>query len=348
MVGADGALPLPWLAAPLAEGLRRRAHAVLVTGAPGSGLFELASSLAQGWLCEGDPGQPRPCGRCASCRLVQARSHPDLLVLLPEAMHEALGWSSGADDDEGSERRKPSREIKVDAVRAAIDFAQTTTARGRAKVVVVHPAERLNPIAANTLLKTLEEPPGAARFVLASGRPDALLPTIRSRCEQLPLPIASPETATDWLAKQGVAQPAVLLAACGGEPLAALDWHRDGIDARLWRQLPDAIARGDATPFLGWPAPRLVAALQKLCHDAFCAASGAPLRYFPAGSVPSGVRVERLDAWSRELARLARDVEHPWNAGLLVEALVEGAKNALSNEPGGTRSGRGVPVHSAG
>jgi len=348
VVGLDGQLPLPWLAASLADGLRRRAHALLVTGSPGTGLFELALSLAQGLLCEADATAPHPCGRCASCRLVQARSHPDLLVLLPEALREALGWDVGAEDEEGGERKKPSREIKVDAVRAAIDLAQTTTARGRAKVVVLHPAERLNPIAANTLLKTLEEPPGAARFVLACGAADALLPTIRSRCERLPLMSPPIEIATAWLAERGVRETAVLLAAAGGEPLTALEWHHEGVDARLWERLPALILRGESAPFVGWPPARVVAALQKLCHDAFCVSSGSAPRYFPPASVPKAARVSALDAWARELARIARDVEHPWNAGLLVEALVEDAKNALSQAPRDARHGGGQPVHSSG
>lgn len=348
MVGADGTLPLPWLASSLADGLRRRAHALLVTGSPGTGLFELALSLGQGLLCEAESAASRPCGRCPSCRLVQARSHPDLLVLLPEALREALGWETEGEAEEGAERKKPSREIKVDAVRGAIDFAQTTTARGRAKVVVIHPAERLNPIAANTLLKTLEEPPGVARFVLACGAPDALLPTIRSRCERLPLMPPAADVAAAWLAERGVRDPGVLLAACGGEPLTALEWQQEGIDARLWERLPALIAQGESAPLMGWPPARVVAALQKLCHDAFCVASGSMPRYFPARSVPKGARLVALSAWARELARVARDVEHPWNAGLLVEALVEDAKNALSSAPADARRGGGQPVHSTG
>ena len=80
-------------------------------------------------------------------------------------------------------KKKPSKEIRVEAIRAAIAFATTTSARGRGKVVVVHPAERMNAVAANAFLKTLEEPAGDARFLLCSAAPDSLLPTIRSRCQ---------------------------------------------------------------------------------------------------------------------------------------------------------------------
>ena len=90
MVGPDGALPLPWLAGPLAEALRtQHGHALLVHGPQGIGQFELALSLAQSWLCEAR-GADAACGRCAACHLVQARAHPDLLVLVPEALAEAL------------------------------------------------------------------------------------------------------------------------------------------------------------------------------------------------------------------------------------------------------------------
>ena len=67
-------------------------------------------------------------------------------------------------------------------MRDAVEFAQRTSGRGRGKVVLVYPAERMNHVTANALLKTLEEPAGDLRFVLASEAAHQLLPTIRSRC----------------------------------------------------------------------------------------------------------------------------------------------------------------------
>jgi DNA polymerase-3 subunit delta' len=349
MVGADGKPALPWLAEPLQRALReQRSHALLVHGPNGVGQFELALGLAQGWLCEvddspgdegGEGGEParRPCGHCAACHLVRARSHPDLLVLVPEALRAALGWEpdGDADDADKASKAKPSKEIKVDAVRAAVAFAQTTSARGRAKVVVLHPAERMNGISANTLLKTLEEPPGAARFVLSSGAPDALLPTIRSRCQAVTLPLPETGVAAEWLRAQGVANPALLLAAAGGQPQDALAWSRDGVvDAALWAQLPALVARGATGALTGWPLPLLIDSLLKLCHDALCAAAGAAPRYFPAHSI-TGLQLEPgatapLHAWQRELQRTARHAEHPWNAGLLTASLVEQGRAALT------------------
>ena len=332
MVGADGAPALPWLGGWLDAARAIPAHALLVHGPSGIGQWELALTLAQGWLCEADAA-PRPCGRCAACRLVQAHAHPDLLVLLPEALQEPLGWAEAeaeAAGDRAAKTKQPSKEIKVEAVRAAVTFAQTTSARGRAKVLVVHPAERMNGIAANALLKTLEEPPGVARFVLSCAAPDALLPTIRSRCQALALRPPDPAAALAWLAARGVAEPAVLLAATGGQPLLALAWAEQGVDAASWTRLPDRIARGDAGAVAGWPLPQVVDALQKLCPDALCRAVGAPGRDFPPAALPAASRPDVLLAWSRELGQAARHAEHPWNAPLMLDALVVQGHKALS------------------
>jgi DNA polymerase-3 subunit delta' len=327
-------LALPWLEAPLRRALAtQRAHALLVHGPQGVGQFELALTLAQAWLCEA-ADRDRPCGRCASCRLVQAHSHPDLLVLLPEALREALGWGASDDADAAPAdggKRKPSKEIRVDEIRQAIGFAQTTSARGRGKVVVIHPAERMNGVSANALLKTLEEPPGAARLVLSCAAPDALLPTIRSRCQALALELPEPETAGQWLAKQGVARPDVMLAAAGGQPQDALAWVAEGVDAGVWVSLPQQILRGEAGALASWPLPRLIDMLQKLCHDAMRVAAGAAPRYFPAAAIPARTSLAALSAWARELQRNARNAEHPWNAGLLVESLTQQARAALSS-----------------
>lgn len=340
MVGADGLLPLPWLAESLKHILAtQRAHALLLHGPQGIGQFELSLTLAQAWLCEAlphnGPNMARPCGVCASCRLVQAHSHPDLLVLVPEALRESTGWGAQADDASTDKvsKAKPSKEIKVDAVRGAVGFSQSTASRGRGKVVLIHPAERMNAIAANSLLKTLEEPPGDARFILSCAAPEALLPTIRSRCQAVALELPASSVACEWLAQCGVVDPAVILAAAGGQPQLALEWTQQGIDAALWTRLPAMVQRGESAVFAAWPLPRLIDALQKLCHDVASVAAGAAPRYFPVASLAAvGARGEitALTNWMRELNRCARHAEHPWNAGLLAESLVQQGQHALA------------------
>ncbi len=345
---------LPWLAAPLRQTLAtRHAHALLIHGPGGVGQFELALMLAKGWLCEATDRAlvDRPCGRCPSCKLHAARSHPDLLVLVPEAQRESLGWDlGGGDGEEAGEggKRKPSKEIRVEAVRAAIAFATTTSSRGRGKVIVVHPAERMNDVAASAFLKTLEEPAGEARFLLCSASPDELLPTIRSRCQQLVLPVPPAPDAEAWLARQGVAQAGVLLAASGGQPQGALDLAERGVDAAAWLALPRRIAAGEPTALQGWSLPAAIDALQKICHDAASIACGAAPRYFPRDRLDAGADVDALLRWSRELARVAVEVEHPWNVDLAIESLVGQGREALKTPRSRGRRSEGLSLNSTG
>jgi DNA polymerase III subunit delta' len=346
MIGPGGEPLLPWLVAPLAQALaQQRAHALLVHGAPGIGSLQFALALAQGWLCEADhapgaaPGAQRPCGHCASCRLLQSRAHPDLLVLLPEALRVTIGWSAG-ESEEGADgsrsKRKPSRQIRIDEVRGAIDWIVRTASRGGAKVVVMHPADTMNPQAASALLKTLEEPPRGARLVLTCAQPAHLLPTVRSRCQRMPLPMPARGEALAWLAGQGIQGAEVMLAAAGGRPLEALELVAAGVDAAAWSALPTAVARGRAQALAGWPVARAVDALQKLCHDAMVQGAGGAPRFFP--SLPGGARLPALVAWSQRLSRTARDDEHPWNEALLIEALVAQGSRAWLADAGSPRA----------
>ncbi len=332
----DGALPLPWLETPLRQALTQgRSHALLLQGPAGVGQFDLAILLAQAWLCESRSGPDQPgCGHCASCHLLRSGSHPDFQILLPDALKEALGY--GAAEGEAGEggtkasKTKPSREIKIEAVRQMLSFAQISAARGKAKVVVVYPAEALNTVAANALLKTLEEPAGLLRFVLASAAPQQLLPTIRSRCQPLQMALPARSSALSWLQSQGVASPEVLLDATGGRPQEALRWSEEGIAAKTWLELPRRIARGEAQALTDWPVPRAIAAMQRLVHDLMRIAHGAPPSFFPRDALPKLPAVRAtLDQWARTLATAARHAEHPLNAGLLMESLVAQGQQAM-------------------
>ncbi len=330
-IGLDGQLALPWLAGPLSHALQtQKGHALLIHGPQGIGQFELTVALAQTWLCEVSP-EKIACGQCASCRLVQSQTHPDLWVLMPEILQASLGWGEADTPlSDKASKAKPSKDIKTEAVRRAVQFAQTTSSRGGVKVVIIHPAERMNTIAANTLLKTLEEPPGAARFILSCAAPQTLLPTIRSRCQAVPMALPPPELALAWLSSHKVAQPDVMLAACGGQPLQAWEWLQDGVDAVTWIRLPRQLAEGEVGQLASWPLPRLVDALQKLCHDVLCTAHGAAPRYFPPACVPKAPKVGALHAWSRALAQTQRHAEHPWSLPLMAESLVQQARACLS------------------
>jgi DNA polymerase III subunit delta' len=338
-----------WIRAPLTQALASvRGHAVLLHGPAGVGQFDLAIALASAWLCEapGRAADAPACGECASCRLIAARTHPDLCVLLPEALQEPLGWRIGdeAEAGEGGKGAKPSKEIRIDAMRAAIAFTQQTAARGGAKLLVIHPAERMNHVTANTLLKTLEEPPGRVRFVLSSAAPARLLPTVRSRCQGLQLVLPPTDAALAWLEQQGVPQSEVLLAAAGGRPQAALELHVLGVTPASWRALPGEVRAGRWGFASDWPLPLLIESLGKLCDDALRRASGAQPRFFPADAVPADGELLRLTAWGQRLRQAARHAEHPWKADLAAEALVGQARRALLPRSEGRADAAGAKV----
>jgi DNA polymerase-3 subunit delta' len=331
-------LDLPWLAAPLADALvRARSHALLVQGPAGVGQLELAIRLAQSWLCEAAaPGQVA-CGQCAGCKLFASGTHPDFQLLLPEALDASARESLGLPVDEAEApgsgkagKAKPSREIKVEAVRKLLAFAQATSARGRAKVVVIFPAEALNGVAANALLKTLEEPSGVLRFVLASHDSAALLPTIRSRCQPLTLKLPERSAGQAWLAAKGVEGAEGLLAATGGRPQQALAWYEAGLRDPAWQSLPKRVARGEVAALSDWAPARVIDALQRLCHDLLCRLHGQPGQFFAAAALPAPRHAAPLLAWETELRRAARHADHPLNAGLWIEALVAQAQAAMA------------------
>lgn len=340
-MAASPCLDLPWLDAAVGRALDMpHAHALLLHGAPGDGLFECARAISHAWLCESGDTRARPCGQCDACRLLAGGLHPDLHRLFPEELRLQLGvqGSDGGDaaDGEGGSkgRRKPSRQIRIDEVRAAIDWVATTSSRGRAKVVLVHPAQTMNLQSANALLKTLEEPPRGARLLLTASEPAWLLPTVRSRCQVVRLQPPPADVARRWLQEQGLTQPDVLLAACSQRPLDALAMAAAGIDAAGWAAIPAAVLGRQATAFAGWSMPRVVDALQKLCHDGLALATGGAARFFPPQALPRPSSAAALAAWSRELARQARHADHPWNEALLIDALLVRASAAWAGRTG--------------
>lgn len=328
--------PLPWLVAPRAQMLAsQRGHALLVQAAAGHGALEFGLLLAQAMLCETSTSMPLPCNQCGSCKLVHAHLHPDLFVLLPEDLRRKTGWLlSGEKGDADEAKRKPSRQIRIDEVRGLIDWSQKTSARGRGKVALLHPADAMNIQAASALLKTLEEPPQGTRLLLTTADPNWLLPTVRSRCQHVTLPAPAAEEAQAWLAGQGVDRPDVLLAACNGRPLDALALAQAGMTAQAWAELPHMVARGLPGGLAGWPTPQALDALQKICHDAMAHAVGGRVAYFPESSVPAGASLQALVNWNAELLRVARHAEHPWNDGLLLEALLGQGREALARAVG--------------
>jgi DNA polymerase III subunit delta' len=319
-------------------------HALLLHGQAGIGKLHFAQHLAKGLLCEAPAANGEPCGACAACRWFEQGNHPDYRMVVPEALAAEAGASGVAppeekgDADDGKKTRAPSKEIKIEQVRALLDFCGVGSHRGGARVVLVYPAEALNAASANALLKTLEEPPAGVVFLLVSARIDRLLPTIVSRCRQWPMPTPMPERAQVWLAGEGVADAAVLLAEAGGAPLAAralaADENRALRDFAL-KQLAagpdcDAFACGEALQKV--PVPVVLGWLQRWLYDLLAERAARRPRYFPAAARELANCAARIDAnafagYLRAVTRERALENHPLNARLVFEALFLGYRD---------------------
>jgi DNA polymerase III subunit delta' len=308
----------PWNE-PLFEALKARTerfpHALLIHGARGTGKLALAERVAQFLLCE-DPARG-PCGRCEGCRWFAAGSHPDFRRIEPEALAKepALEPEEGADAP--AKRARPSTEIKIEQVRDLAGFLNLGSHRGRLRVALVHPAEDMNPNAANALLKGLEEPPAAAVFLLVSHRPSQLLPTIRSRCVALAVPIPPPAAALQWLTEQGAANPGRWLAYAGGAPLQALEHAGKAqiLERLLQRPLP--VDDRDELEVLA-------DALQKIALDRALTGLGLPPKY-QTGSAPADRAGAR--AWlsfARQMGQHRLLCRHPLNPKLFSAEMIAG------------------------
>jgi DNA polymerase-3 subunit delta' len=95
--------------------------------------------------------------------------------------------------------------------------------------------------------------------------------------------------------------------------------------------MPKAMVRGDTAYFKDWTIAQTVDALQKLCHDAMAHVSGAQPRFFQASDFLHTSSLSKLTQWSRSLATTRQTMDHPFNAGLMQEALVAQAKIALNS-----------------
>ncbi|HEY4138809.1 MAG TPA: DNA polymerase III subunit delta' [Casimicrobiaceae bacterium] len=320
----------PWQHEAARDALRHRdrwPHALLIAGRDGIGKRAFALELARSLLCETPDAAGFACGGCASCRYAAAGQHPDLRIVLPFEIDE---------DNVAT----PSLWINVGHIRALIDWAALTSHRRVAKVAVIVPAERMNPAAANALLKTLEEPPSGTFLMLVAHQPGRLPPTIRSRCQWLAAPNPTPAAARTWLIHQGVAEPEGLLSQSGGAPLAALRVADAGFQAErsVWLDALALPATLDPIELAGRidRAPRdarkalLGAAIDWLmdwCVDlAAVGAGGAPTHNpdyaTPIAPLAATVAPLPLFRYHRSLLQERAQIAHPLQPRLVAEALL--------------------------
>lgn len=157
----------------------RAAHAYLFSGRAGLGKSTVAAVFARALLCEGPDDGPRPCGRCRSCRR-RLEEHPDWFLIEPDG-----------------------KRIRIEQVRAAQRELAYRPHWGRRKVYCFDPADTLTEEAQNSLLKSLEEPPEYAFFILVAHQLNGILPTIRSRCTHVRFQIVGADDIAKALEQRG-------------------------------------------------------------------------------------------------------------------------------------------------
>jgi DNA polymerase-3 subunit delta' len=333
--------PFPWHLAALEQLLAARErlpHALLVHGPAGVGKVQFARALAAAVLCEASQGTSA-CGSCASCHWFSQGNHPDYREIQPAAAAE--DEEADGDPEAGKAEKAKSLVIKVDQIRAVADFIALSTHRAGHRVLLLHPAEALQPAGANALLKTLEEPPPRTLIVMVSDRPTRLLPTLRSRCRKLALGAPPRAAALAWLREQAVEQPQAALEAAGGAPLLARDLAEPK-EAELRRRLVAELARpggADALALAGTidrtTIERAIWWMQTWVHDLVRARLSGDVRHHAehAAALRARARSASLAALldlDRELIEARRLAAHPLNARLLTEHLLMAYNRAAS------------------
>jgi DNA polymerase-3 subunit delta' len=355
------------------------AHALLLRGRKGLGKLAFATYIAKTRLCERPSVMGDACENCPSCRWFEQGSHPDFRLVEPEAISrkpqglergEGNPDVSGADaspggsgggsteasendlamEDAGAEssgaksKKKPSKQIGIEQIRDLADFINISSHQNGYKIILIHPAEAMQPAAANALLKNLEEPPPHTLFILVTHHSQHLLPTIRSRCHQVAMPAPTPAVAIQWLKQQRVEHAETCLASAGFAPLGALEFN----DEKYLRQhqdfinqistpadldvlaLAEGMQKGDLPTVVNW--------LQKWCYDLMSFRTAGTIRYHldmlaAVESLASSIEPHSLATYWRGLAELHQLAGHTLNPRLFLEAMFFSYVKALTPAP---------------
>ena len=297
---------------------RRRAHAVMLIGAPGSGKRAAAVWLARQHL-----------------NLQKEGVVPQYPVEIPE--HADLRWVSTLED---------KHQIGIDQIRALVANLALTSYTGDGKVAVIEPADAMTHSAANSLLKTLEEPSGNALIILVVDRMGRLPATIYSRCQQIKVATPSEEEGLRWLQqlKPGV-QWARPLQSAGYAPLAAIGAAEQSEVSGAMETEFASLLHGQAAPLevaAKWSKadPEFVLAwIGRQVEDAIKRLAGCPLRREMAPireSVLTRIDRRNLFCYLDIINRLRGQPTGSYNVQLTLESLLidwaSGLKSVMDNE----------------
>ena len=341
-------------------------NAVLIYGQAGIGKFELSVELAKALLCEAPSGE-KPCDQCEACRWFDSGNHPDFIALVPETHRKLLPHgdfdseadtskkikSSQVDSENDASEKKEKKSIAIEDARSAIEGLAIGSHRGGNRVILVYPLEMLRADSANTLLKSLEEPPKNTIFILLADRLDRVLPTIRSRCRLLSAPRPDRLIGLDWLRNKLTTVPGLQISDAdiesiydeqGGAPYAVFDsliarHNKDekdelAIAIQASRYLLQAMSQGarinwldaaDKTQKARYSA--LLATMQRWTSDLQSSKQMGFPRYYPKHEAAIKVlaqqaRLPKLLRFWKSLIQARRHENHPLATRIQLEAML--------------------------
>ncbi len=356
----------PWLEA-IWDGMDLSAfpNAVLIHGQAGTGKFPFSIELAKALLCEAST-VTKPCNQCEACHWFDSGNHPDFIALVPETHRKLLPHGefendvdspkkakAQADADSDAPEKKEKKSISIEDARGAIEGLSIGSHRGGNRVILVYPLEMLRADSANTLLKSLEEPPKNTIFILLADRLDRVLPTIRSRCRLLAAPRPDRLTGLDWLRNQlsnisGLKMNGADIESIydeqGGAPYAVLDsliarHNKDEKDEltiaiQASRYLLQALSQGARINWLDAADKTqkarysiLLATMQRWVSDLQSSAQMGGPRYYPKHEaaiklLAQQARLPKLLRFWKSLIQARRHENHPLATRIQLEALL--------------------------
>ena len=230
----------------------RLPHGMIFSGPHGVGKGTTARAMAAWFLCE-RPGKDDACGTCSSCHLLTAGTHPDYHLVFRQLVRL-------------QKKDSKARDLSIDVIRAhVLEPSARKAMQNRGKVFIIEEAETMTRDAANSLLKTLEEPQGRTMMILLTDQAQYLLPTIRSRCQPVHFAALPEEIVVARLQERGIDRETAQLATrmAEGSLGLATQWTEDGLVAAarpLYQRLDAVLANRpveDLPAFLGTLAGQL-------------------------------------------------------------------------------------------
>ncbi len=265
---------------------------LLLSGPEGAGKLQAAMNFAKALNCLREAeDEADACDDCPTCNRIEQGGHSDVRLIGPEG---------------------PGGQVKAEAVRQVVSESPFRPFEGKTRVYIFKDADRMNPTAANTLLKTLEEPPPWTILVLLTAHEAAMLPTLLSRCQKIRFLPLSPGEIADLLVKDhDVARDQANLAAAvsGGnvsKALAALTEQLDTLRTEAHRMASVPVEPVGQAELLSWAGklaktPRLTdilrLALGSLRDRASVASDGGSLYDEPSSELVSLARRVPLKVW---------------------------------------------------